>query len=134
MSSGSRNPAAEAFKIWTRLFNHRPFLKGEVEYFVKNFQDKRGDREIENIFAVLERVSELRDFGVDRLEGGIETPCNNIRTNLQTAESLVSEILLHEDSKEVEQTLLVSREAREKELKDFSSHIQRRYLKIDEDR
>ena len=35
-------------------------LQGEVEYFVKNFQDKRGDREIENIFAVLERVSELR--------------------------------------------------------------------------
>ena len=35
-------------------------VQGETENFLKNFQDKRGDREIENIFGILERVSELR--------------------------------------------------------------------------
>jgi hypothetical protein len=99
---------------------------------LKNFQEKRGDREIENIFSVLERVSELRDFGVERLEGSLEKPCSKLRTNLQTAESIVSEILLREDSAEVELTLVTSKELREKEIQDFSADIQTRYVKLDE--
>ena len=54
-----------------------------LEYFAKcktvtsacrEFEGKRGDREVEKIFGVLERVSELRDCGlpqlVERASGG----------------------------------------------------------------
>ena len=40
----------------------------------REFEGKRGDREVEKIFGVLERVSELRDCGlpqlVERASGG----------------------------------------------------------------
>jgi hypothetical protein len=35
-------------------------LQAEVRNFVKEFENKRQDTEVENIFGVLERVSELR--------------------------------------------------------------------------
>ena len=31
--------------LYERLFNHRPFLQGEIKHFVKEFEEKRGDRE-----------------------------------------------------------------------------------------
>ena len=41
---------------------------------LREFEGKRGDREVEKIFGVLERVSELRDCGlpqlVERASGG----------------------------------------------------------------
>ena len=43
-------------ELYSRLANHRPFLQGEVRHFVREFETKRGDREVENIFGVLERV------------------------------------------------------------------------------
>ena len=46
----------------------------EVNCDCREFEGKRGDREVEKIFGVLERVSELRDCGlpqlVERASGG----------------------------------------------------------------
>ena len=37
--------------LYDRLFNHRPFLKGEITHFVKEFEIKRGgEKGIENLF------------------------------------------------------------------------------------
>jgi len=126
------DPAQDGFEIYCRLFNHRPFLQGEIDFFVKNFQEKRGDREIENIFGILERVSELRDFGADKLESELRGSCTNISENLEAAESVVASIIETSHSTEIEKTLVASRQCREKELAEFSSDIQRQYKKIDE--
>ena len=34
---------------------------------MKEFEEKRGDREVENVFKVLEKVTELRDCEVDKV-------------------------------------------------------------------
>jgi len=131
-SAERKNPAVVGFEIYSRLFNHRPFLQGEIEHFVKNFEEKRGDREIENIFGILERVSELRDHGVDKLRLNLSESCTQIHANLQVAESMVDRILQASDTTEVEKTLLSSRECREAELEEFSKDIHKRYKRIDE--
>ncbi len=38
------------FEVHGRLFNPRPFLSGEVRNFLREFEDKRKDREVENVF------------------------------------------------------------------------------------
>ena len=58
----SKNIFFDFFHVFSLLFLLMKIntVQGETENFLKNFQDKRGDREIENIFGILERVSELR--------------------------------------------------------------------------
>jgi len=99
----------------------------------REFEEKRGDREVENIFSCLERVSELRDLG---LPGLINTANSNRSTNLvanlQVAESMLGRILEQGETGEVEKTLVASRDAREKEWTSFLQEVQIRCKKIDQ--
>lgn len=129
----NRNLSTSAgLEIFSRIFNHRPFLQGEIEFFVRNFEKRREDREIENIFGILERVSELRDHGVDKLRANLSQSSHQINSNLQAAECMVDRILRASDTNEVEKTLKSSRECRETELVEFTRDIHRRYKRIDE--
>lgn len=57
----------DIFDAYGRLFNHRPFVQGEIRHFVKEFEEKRSDREVENVFKILEQVTELRDCEIDKV-------------------------------------------------------------------
>ena len=79
-----------------------------MNYFdYREFEEKRGDREVENIFSCLERVSELRDLGLPQL---LTNASSNIPTslvaNLQVAESMLGRILEQGETGEVEKTLV----------------------------
>jgi len=133
MSATNRSGFEDISEVHSRLFNHRPFLQGEVKHFLREFEEKRGDREVENIFSCLERVSELRDLG---LPGLITSATSNSSTslvaNLEVAESMLGRILDQGDTGEVEKTLVASREAREKEWTNFLQEVQIRCRKIDQ--
>lgn len=60
---------SDTFDVYSRLFNHRPFLQGEARHFVKEFEEKRQDSEVDNIFKTLETVTELRDYEIDKVWG-----------------------------------------------------------------
>jgi len=133
MSATNRSGFEDISEVHSRLFNHRPFLQGEVKHFLREFEEKRGDREVENIFSCLERVSELRDLG---LPGLINSATSNSSTslvaNLEVAESMLGRILEQGDTGEVEKTLVASRDAREKEWTNFLQEVQVRCKKIDQ--
>ncbi|XP_050671115.1 biogenesis of lysosome-related organelles complex 1 subunit 5 [Leptidea sinapis] len=57
----------EIGEIWSRLFDHRPFLNGEIKYMIKEFEEKRGDREVENLFSILENLTDVKDSQVDKI-------------------------------------------------------------------
>ena len=57
----------DIFDAYGRLFNHRPFVQGEIRHSVKEFEEKRSDREVENVFKILEQVTELRDCEIDKV-------------------------------------------------------------------
>lgn len=133
MSANNRSGFEDITEVHSRLFNHRPFLQGEVKHFVREFEEKRGDREVENIFSCLERVSELRDLG---LPGLLSSAGSNSSTslvaNLEVAESMLGRILEQGETGEVEKTLVASREAREKEWTNFLQEVQIRCKKVDQ--
>jgi len=45
--------------LYSRLFDHRPFLNGEIQHFVREFEDKKGNRDIQSLLKSLENISEL---------------------------------------------------------------------------
>merc|ERR1712183_298850 len=99
-----------ALELYSRLGNHRPFLQGEIRHFLREFEGKRGDREVEKIFGVLERVSELRDCGlpqlVERASGG---EAAKLVGALQVSLSMVDRVQRQAETGEVEATLAASR-------------------------
>ena len=90
----------------------------------REFEGKRGDREVEKIFGVLERVSELRDCGlpqlVERASGGeaaklvgalqVELPAvGAFKIGVQVSLSMVDRVQRQAETGEVEETLAASR-------------------------
>lgn len=59
--------AADVHEIFSRLFDHRPFLKGEIAFFKKEFEEKRGDREVEQLFRALELTTEIKQAQVEKV-------------------------------------------------------------------
>eukprot|EP00092_Neocalanus_flemingeri_P018132 GFUD01019624.1.p2 GENE.GFUD01019624.1~~GFUD01019624.1.p2 ORF type:complete len:154 (+),score=56.09 GFUD01019624.1:43-504(+) len=133
MSATNRAGFEDIQEIHSRLFNHRPFLQGEVKHFLREFEEKRGDREVENIFSCLERVSELRDLGLPQLTTSTNSNTStSLVANLQVAESMLGRILEHSETDEVEKTLVASRDTREREWTNFLQEVQIRCKKVDQ--
>ena len=88
-------------EIHGRLFNHRPFVQGEIKHFVKEFEEKRKDREVEHVFKVLEVVTELRDCQVDKLRALADSTIPNVNANLLVANSMCNKILDQTRSREI---------------------------------
>ena len=87
--------------IHSRLFNHRPFVRGETKHFVKEFETKRKDREVDRVFKVLERVTDLRDCEVDKLRAQCDSVVPNVNANLLVAQSMCNKILDQSRSTEI---------------------------------
>jgi len=47
--------------IYSRLFDHRPFLNGEIHSFLREFEDKKGNRDIEALLKCHQKLTELND-------------------------------------------------------------------------
>jgi len=133
MSATNRSGFEDIQEVHSRLFNHRPFLQGEVKHFIREFEEKRGDREVENIFSCLERVSELRDLGLPQLiTNASSNSSTSLVANLQVSESMLGRILEQGETGEVEKTLVASRDTREKEWTNFLQEVQIRCKKVDQ--
>ena len=78
-------------------------------------------------------MSELRDIGLPHLTQQLATSnSTNLLANLQVSESMLSRILEQEDSKEVENTLAASREARTKDWDTFQQETQARCQRVEQ--
>jgi len=114
------------------LFNHRPFLKGEVTHFVKEFEGKRGDQEVENLFKTFEVTTELQSTEVSKLTTTCDEQFPTVNANLLVAQSMCNKILDQAKNSELDQALESSRQAREKEWSNFMSDFQSKCEKIDD--
>jgi len=134
MSSSSSSSGFETvLETHSNLFNHKPFVQSEINNFVREFEEKRGDREVDKVFSCLERVSELRDIGLPQLAENLNSSApTNLLANLQVSESMFGRILEQEDSKEVEKTLAASRDARERDWDTFLLDSQTRCKRVDQ--
>lgn len=92
---------ADLSDIHARLFNHRPFVQGEVRHFVREFEDQRGDREVERVFRVLERVTELRDEHVDQVCDAAQTHLPAVQATLARTRTLCQNILDQNRTREI---------------------------------
>ncbi len=120
----------DLFDLHGRLFNHRPFLQGEIRRHEREFESRRGDREVEAVFRSLEVVTELRDGEVDRLAKQCSATLPAASEAAEAADRAAAAILERGGAADVEQAAEASRQAREKEWAAFVVDAQDRYTRI----
>ncbi|XP_015512327.1 biogenesis of lysosome-related organelles complex 1 subunit 5 [Neodiprion pinetum] len=123
--------AKDAGEIWSRLFDHRPFVQGEINFFVREFEEKRGDREVERLFKILEYSTELGQSQFDRTEQLGDCHLPSLKANLDVALSMCQRVLEKEDKTDHENKLQVNREARKAQWLKFINDMSDKCEKVD---
>ena len=76
-------------------------MQGEIKHFVKEFEEKRGDREVESVFKILETVTELNGGEIDKVKAQCDSTLPNLNARLLNANSLCNKILDQARSSEI---------------------------------
>ncbi|CAG4965500.1 unnamed protein product [Colias eurytheme] len=123
----------EIGEIWTRLFDHRPFLNGEIKFMLKEFEEKRGDREVENLFNILENITDIKDTQLDKIQRSSKAALPVLSEKLQQALTLTEEVekdyLLIQQ--ECAKKRLENKEKRQKEWDQFIDDMNFKCQRID---
>lgn len=123
----------EIGEIWSRLFDHRPFLNGEITFMLKEFEEKRGDREVENLFSILEQLTDIKDSQVEKIkksgEAGLPVLTEKLAQALELSENLEKEYLSYHQVNE--QKRQENRDKRQKEWDQFIDDMNFKCQRID---
>jgi len=103
-----------------------------VTHFVKEFEKKRGDQEVQNLFETLEVTTELQSGQVEKLVNTCDEQFPTINANLLVAQSMCNKILDQAKNSELDQALESSHQAREKEWSQYLNDFQNKCEKIDD--
>jgi len=126
------NVIKDCGEIWNRLFDHRPFLSGEILYFQEEFEVKRNDREVTRLFEVLEHVTEIRETQIDKVKNLSESNLQTYQDKVNSALSKCNAILESEKNYNVDTNLEVKREIRKSEWERFECDMQAKYASVDQ--
>ncbi|KAH0554017.1 biogenesis of lysosome-related organelles complex 1 subunit 5 [Cotesia typhae] len=118
-------------EIWSRLFDHRPFLQGELSYFVREFEEKRGDREVERLFKILEYSTELEQNQIDRAEQLGDCHLPSLKANADVALTMCERIIQRENKFNTDSKIAENRELRKEEWKKFINDMSDKCRKVD---
>ncbi|CAD6227519.1 GSCOCG00001202001-RA-CDS [Cotesia congregata] len=118
-------------EIWSRLFDHRPFLQGELSYFVREFEEKRGDREVERLFKILEYSTELEQNQIDRAEQLGDCHLPSLKANADVALTMCERIIQRENKFNHDSKIAENRELRKEEWKKFINDMSDKCRKVD---
>jgi len=119
--------------IYSSIFDHKPTVCREVDYFVKEFEESRKDREVDKLFKILERVTELKETELENTQalGDIHLP--KLAAELQVAESIANKLNKKRSTadKTVEEKLVKHRQERVVEWDSFVHDMTAKCVKID---
>ncbi|CAK9833859.1 Biogenesis of lysosome-related organelles complex 1 subunit 5 [Anthophora retusa] len=119
-------------EIWSRLFDHRPFIQGEISFFLREFQDKRGDREVERLFKILEYSTELKESQHDRTEQLGDCHLPSLKANVDVALSMCERVLQREQDFDSDRVLQENREIRKLEWEKFVNDMSEKCEKVNQ--
>ncbi|CAG9855129.1 unnamed protein product [Phyllotreta striolata] len=55
-------------KVWSRIFDHKGFLSGEISFILREFEEKRKDEEVDNLFKTIECITEIKDTEIEQFK------------------------------------------------------------------
>merc|ERR1712136_109628 len=100
--------------LYSRLFDHRPFLNGEIQHFTREFEDKRGNKDIQSLLKSLEIISELNAELNTNSEDVTNVAVKNLINSVDETTALIESIYSFESSAQEAAQFLEKEKARQK--------------------
>ena len=111
---------------------HRPFIQGEITFFLREFQEKRDDREVERLFKILEYSTDLKESQLDRTEQLGDCHLPSLKANVDVALSMCERVLQREQNFDSDIALLENREIRKLEWEKFVNDMSENCEKVNQ--
>ncbi|KAG1656936.1 Biogenesis of lysosome-related organelles complex 1 subunit 5 [Nymphon striatum] len=128
------SPILYVGEVYGRLFDHRAFLHGEQKFFLREFEEKRQDREIGNLFNILEKATEIKETELERVQQNFDLYLPNIDSDFAVATSMCEKIIQMgcTKDKEAAEYLQKMKIHRQNDWDDFIADIQDQRAGVDE--
>lgn len=81
--------------VYGRLFDHRSVIGGECKYFLREFEGKRNDREVERLRECQQKVHQIEDVIPKSIEQAVLL--EDLKEKLKTARQSCHNILVKEE-------------------------------------
>lgn len=117
--------------IYKRIFDHKPFISSELNLFVAEFEEKRGDQEVENLIQTLQTTSELKSSGVKKCSKLIDQNLGDLKNDLNITLKACEDLVNREPDPLIYQVLEKNRDTRQKIWEDFSDDMRHKRQRID---
>lgn len=102
-----------------------------MKYFIKELEEKRGDREVRRLFEILENITDIRETEADRLCRAADHNLCALAGNLEVAVSMCNKILAAEDKMDGAEDLSARRQRRRREWDSFAQDVQVKTARVD---
>ncbi|XP_058933191.1 biogenesis of lysosome-related organelles complex 1 subunit 5 isoform X1 [Kogia breviceps] len=86
-------------EIHSRLLDHRPVIQGETRYFVKEFEEKRGLREMRVLENLKNMIHETNEHTLPTCRETMQDNLNQVLQRLQAATDLVCRLQQREQER-----------------------------------
>ncbi|NXL85643.1 BL1S5 protein, partial [Alectura lathami] len=122
-------------EIYSRLLDHRPVIQGEIRYFVKEFEDKRGLRELRVLENLKKTVFETNENVLPKCEQSMHDNLSEVVERLQAANDTIRRLQEkeREERKLQADKLMAGEEKRRAHREAFLREQQSRQEEVDEE-
>ncbi|KAI4887869.1 hypothetical protein NFI96_015092 [Prochilodus magdalenae] len=132
-SRALRSLGTDVGDIQSRLLDHRPVLQGEIRYFVREFEEKRGFRECRLLENLNKMVADTNDQVLPKCMDSMQDNLCDIFTRLEAANHMTQRIQQRELEAQNSTHLQESMERRKEDWEEFLKEQARLKEELDEE-
>ncbi|XP_010706676.1 biogenesis of lysosome-related organelles complex 1 subunit 5 isoform X2 [Meleagris gallopavo] len=120
-------------EIYSRLLDHRPVIQGEIRYFVKEFEEKRGLRELRVLENLKKTIFETNENILPKCEQSMHDSLNEVFQRLQAANDMIHKVQEKEHEQRKADKLIAAEEKRVAQRETFLKEQQNKREEVDEE-
>ncbi|KAM9576187.1 biogenesis of lysosome-related organelles complex 1 subunit 5 [Guaruba guarouba] len=122
-------------EIYSRLLDHRPVIQGEIRYFIKEFEEKRGLRELRVLENLKNTIFETNECILPKCEQAMSDNLNEVFKKLQAANGMIHKLQEkeHEERKFQADKLMAREEKHIAHWEEFMKEQQNKRAEVDEE-
>ncbi|NXL62812.1 BL1S5 protein, partial [Chordeiles acutipennis] len=122
-------------EIYSRLLDHRPIIQGEIRYFIKEFEEKRGLRELRVLENLKNTTLETKEHVLPKCEQAMHDNLDEAFKRLQAANKMIHRLQEreHEERKLQADKLMAREEKRVAHWEEFMKEQQNKRAEVDEE-
>ncbi|XP_030625805.1 biogenesis of lysosome-related organelles complex 1 subunit 5 [Chanos chanos] len=119
--------------IQSRLIDHRPIIQGEIRYFVREFEEKRGFRESRLLESLSKMVTDTNEQAMTRCAQSMHDSLCEVLTRLEASNHMARRIQQRELEAQQSPRLQECVERRKVDWEEFMKEQERLKQEVDEE-